>query len=287
MLGPDQVPAVSAIEVILQPLAKLMVDHGVLHGQVAELLKTALVLEAASRKSSGGRDVADTRVSLLTGVHRKDIRRIRGEVHTAPAKGSASVISSVIARWISDPRYLNIDQTPRSLGRSPKVCPPGEPDFSSLISEVNKDLSARTVLDEMLRLGVVQLIDNSRVVLVDQAFVPKGSPKEQFHFLASTVGDHFRTAVHNLDPSGISNPMLDQSAFSENLSLQQAQLLQSHARKLWAGALQKFLQSATIAEERSKGGLENTHRVQFGVYFYEDGPKPIALKPARKRRRST
>ena len=164
---------------------------------------------------------------------------------------------------------------------------PGEPDFSSLVAEVNRDLSARTVLDELLRLGVVLLRSNGHVALVDQAFVPKGSAKEQFHYLASTVGDHFRTAVHNLTPSGTSSPMLDQSAFSENLSAEQAQLLQLHARKLWAAALQKFLQSATIAEERSMGGLEHTHRVQFGVYFYEDGPQKIALKPKSKRRGST
>jgi hypothetical protein len=63
--------------------------------------------------------------------------------------------------------------------------------------------------------------------------------------------------------------MLDQSAFSQDLSLEQAEQLQQQARRLWATALQQFLQTATVAEQRSQGAEGAKHRVRFGVYFHD------------------
>jgi hypothetical protein len=112
------------------------------------------------------------------------------------------------------------------------------------------------------------------VTLTDQAFVPQNSPIEQFDFLASNVGDHLRAAVHNLSPQRTAAPLLEQSAFSEALSAEQALALHGYARKLWSTALQKFLVAASVAEERSKSTPLRGHRVRFGMYFYDQSPDP-------------
>jgi hypothetical protein len=289
---PDAAPAEQAVAAVLQPLARLMIDQGVQLAQVSEMLKAVLVQESVARYGLDEREVSDTRVALLTGVHRKDVKRLRAvqQTQSKRAKQIISVPAAVIARWISEPRFLNIDQSPRTLARSPKSGTLGEPDFPTLVAEISSDVSARAVLDELLRLGAVEMLPQGRVALVDQAFVPHGSPAEQLGFLAASVGDHLSAAVHNVNPQRSVPAMLDQSAFSQELSGDQVAALHQHARKLWASVLQKFLSAATLAEQRSLSATDHAHRVRFGVYFYEQDQgglsDPVASsKPARRTKR--
>jgi len=267
--GPSS-PAEQAVVCVLHPLARLMIDHGLQLGQVTELLKDVLVQESAARYAVEGREVSDTRISLLTGVHRKDVKRLRtAQSKERKAKQGITVPAAVIARWISDSRFLNIDQTPRTLAKSPKAGAVGEPDFPTLVAEVSRDVSSRAVLDELIRLEAVTLQPDGYVALVDQAYVPRASLPEQLAFLGDSVGDHLSAAVHNVNPKRAQPAMLDQSAFSENLSEEQVTALHQFARQQWAVTLQKFLSAATMAEARSRNAPRQEQRVRFGVYFYE------------------
>jgi len=272
-LPPQQTSsAEEAVACVLRPLARLMIDHGLQLGQVTELLKDVLVQESVTRYGMNDREVSDTRVSLLTGVHRKDVKRLRTtQRDERKARQGITVPAAVIARWISDPRFLSIDQSPRALAKSPKAGTAGEPDFPTLVAEVSRDVSARAVLDELIRLEAVTLLPNGQVALVDKAFVPKASLPEQLELLGGAVGDHFSAAVHNVDPKRGMPAMLDQSAFSAGLSAEQVHALHDFARQQWAQTLQKFLAAATMAEARSQNAPLQDHRVRFGVYFYEQG----------------
>jgi hypothetical protein len=127
---------------------------------------------------------------------------------------------------------------------------------------------------------VVELRDDGFVVLKTNGFVPREGLRESFHFLAANVSEHLNAAVHNLAPDRVTPPKLEQSAFSQNLTLAQAEQLQQLARRLWAKSLQQFLQTATVAEERSEGVAGAKYRVHFGVYFndtLQGNPTEVAL----------
>jgi hypothetical protein len=260
--------AAQAIAQVLRPLARLMIDHGLQLPSMVELLKQALVSEAAAAYGLTDKASTDTRIALLTGVHRKDVKRLRSASDVPESKNPMlTVAASVVARWISDSRYLNHDQTARALARTPKRGIAGDVDFTSLVAEVTRDVGARAVLDELVRLGVVDLRDDGHVDLKFGAFVPKSGLRESFHFLAENVSDHLASAAHNLAPDRAEPLLLEQSAFSLNLSAQQAKQLHERARQLWATALHQFLQRATVAEQRSQADSGPKHRVRFGVYF--------------------
>src|SRR5665647_545534 len=74
---PEPALAAQAIAVVLQPLARLMIDQGLQLPSMLELLKKALVNEAASAFGLADKGSSDTRIALLTGVHRKDVKRLR------------------------------------------------------------------------------------------------------------------------------------------------------------------------------------------------------------------
>jgi hypothetical protein len=248
--------------------------------------------EAAGAYGLADKGSSDTRIALLTGVHRKDVKRLReiGET-AAPASPMVPVAASVVARWISEPRFLYADQTARPLARTPGRGSAGEPDFTTLVAEVSRDVGARAVLDELERLGVVELREDGYVALKSTGFVPHEGLSESFHFLASNVSNHLAAAVHNLAPGRRGPPMLEQSAFAADLTQAQVDQLQQQARRLWANAVRQFLQSATVAEQRSQGADEPVHQIRFGVYFHAapQGGTPAVLPsspaaPKTKRR---
>jgi Family of unknown function (DUF6502) len=264
--------AVDAVEQLLQPLAQLMVGHSVQLGTVTELLKKALVAAALESSTNAKHAITDSGIAILTGVHRKDVRRLRDEPEQISAAEAyaplMSIGAQVVARWISDPVYLSTHNKARALARTPRHAKLGEPDFTTLVAEISSDVGARAVLDELLRLGIIKNNGETHVELQDNAFVPQEGLKETFHFLASNVSDHLATAVHNLQPDRAGGAMLEQSAFSQNLSKEDAADLELTARHLWANALQQFLQKATVAEQRSSKKTDAAQRVRFGIYFH-------------------
>jgi hypothetical protein len=274
---PESALAAEAIARVLQPLARLMIDHGLQLPSMVDLLKKALVNEAARTYGLADKGSSDTRISLLTGVHRKDVRRLRD----APSEQTSSapmvpLAASVVARWISEPRFLNADQSARPLARTPRRGSAGESDFTMLVGEVSRDVGARAVLDELVRLGVAELRDDGFVVLKTNGFIPREGRSESFHFLATNVAEHLAAAVHNLAPDRVVAPKLEQSAFAEDLSAAQVAELQQLARRMWAKSLQQFLQTATLAWQRREAETGPKYHVRFGVYFndtLQDAPE--------------
>ncbi len=263
--------AATAVEQLLQPLAQLIISHSLQLGSITEMLKKAMV-DAALKQSASDRAMTDSRIAILTGVHRKDVRRLRETEAPKTALESydplMSIGAQVVARWISEPAYLNSQNKARALARTPRYASAGEPDFTGLVAEVSRDIGARAVLDELERLGIVSKSSETHVQLQSDAFVPQEGLSESFHFLAANVSDHLATAVHNLQPDRAGPPMLEQSAFSQTLSAEDASELEQTARLLWTRVLQQFLQKATVAEKRSRKKPEANHRVRFGMYFH-------------------
>ena len=288
---PQPALAAQAMSQLLRPLARLMIDHGLQHPAMVELLKKALVDEALAARGPTGKSATDTRIALQTGLHRKDVRRLREAPEPVGVVAPmVPVAAHVVARWISEPRFLKADKTPMPLARTPRLGHPGQPDFTTLVSEVSRDVGARAVLDELVRMGVVGVDGEGLVSLNDTAFVPQEGLGDSFHFLAGNVGDHLSSAVFNLSPGRSGPQRLEQSAFSSHLSSEQALALQQTARRLWADALQQFLVTATVAEQRSAADEGPKHRVRFGVYFHQETENTTqasadASLPARRHKR--
>ncbi len=70
-----------------------------------------------------------------------------------PPPRTATLASQVTTAWISQPEYLDADGRPRPL---PMRATDDAPSFERLSQAVSKDFHARSVLDELVRLGVVE-----------------------------------------------------------------------------------------------------------------------------------
>src|ERR1044071_1841065 len=93
---------------LLRPLVRLLVRSGITFPALTDLLRELFVNVAEHDFVLEGKERTDSRVSLLTGIHRKEVARLRGAgapVHEAPA--TLSRTSAIIARWLAAPEFAD------------------------------------------------------------------------------------------------------------------------------------------------------------------------------------
>ena len=251
---------------LLRPLVRLFVARGITFPALTNLLRELYVNVAEYDFALQGKEQTDSRVSLLTGIHRKEVRRLRGAgapVSTVPAVVSRT--SRIIARWLADPAFTDPDGRPLPLRRA------GEdgPSFEALVTGVTRDLRPRAVLDEWLDRGLATLDDADRIVLAEAAYVPRGGGEPQLYYFGRNLHDHIAAAVANIlgDPPRF----LERAVHYDGLSEDLARRLEARAREIAMAALTQANREAHAACATDPGG---SHRWNFGLYVYAEAVPP-------------
>ena len=264
---------VRALRRLLWPLVRLMLARGITYPFLAELLKGLFVEVADKAFRLGDKPPTDSRISLVSGVHRKDVSRLRQLLQSsAPVVPSVvSLGAQLVARWLGTALYLDENGQPLPLPRL--VSEGGERSFEALVASVNSDIRSRVVLDEWLNLGVVCLNEHDAVCLNTAAFVPSRGADEKAFYLGHNLHDHAAAAVHNV--LGGQPPFMDRSVHYNALSPESAQQLALLAEQLGMQALLAVNKAAMAAEARdatavAAGGPSVQHRINFGVYCYTE-----------------
>jgi len=186
-----------ALRQLLRPLVRMLLAQRVTFPVLAKLLKSVYVEVAEQDFVLEGKAQTVSRLSLLTDIHRKDVKRLREEPFEPDVTpSSVSLGAQLVARWTGMPPYLNAEGHPVALARLESDS--AGPSFEGLVSSVSRDIRSRAVLDEWLRIGVVELDGDDRVRLRREAFVPDDDYDEKAHCFGLSLHDHIVTAVRNL-----------------------------------------------------------------------------------------
>jgi hypothetical protein len=248
---------------LLRPLVRLCIRGGMTFPALAQLLRELFVNVAEHDFVLNGKEQTDSRVSLLTGLHRKEVARLRGAgapVNETPA--ALSRTSAIIARWVAAPEFTNAKGDPLPLSRT---AGDGAPSFESLVESVTKDVRPRAVLDEWLDRNLVTINDDGEIALVDAAFVPSGDDDRKWHYLGRNLHDHVAAAVENV--SAVKPRFLERAVHYDGLSPKLAKRLEERSRELAMEALKVANREANRALAKDKGG---DSRWNFGVYVYRE-----------------
>jgi hypothetical protein len=254
----------AAVRALLRPLVRLLMARGVTCPMLASLLKEIYVDVAQREFGAEGRLPSDSRVTLLTGVHRKDVRRLRAQ---PPAQGEAmpetvALGAQIVAAWTS--RFRDGKGRPRPLARLHSQG--GAESFEALVAAISTDIRARAVLDAWLRLGVAELDPQDRVVLRNAAFVPSRGFAEKAFYFGHNVGDHLAAAAHNV--LGGNPPFLERSVHYDSLDPASVEKLAALAEESGMKALREVNREAMQAEARDRKSDAPRRRITFGVYFF-------------------
>ena len=259
---------IRALRRALRPLVRLMLASGVSFALVSELLKGLLVEVADREFRLDDQPSTDSRISLISGVHRKDVRRLRKAEasNEEVVPDTVSFGGKLVTTWLSDPRFVDAAGRARPLARTraegDRAC------FEDLVASRSTDIRPRVVLDEWLRLGIVRVDEGDRLVLNTEAFVPQAGLEEKLFFFAHNLHDHAAAATDNL--LGGRPPQLERSLIFDGLSDEDVAVLDRRARQLGTRMLKDLNRLAREREANVAPSPGPPRRLTCGVYFYSE-----------------
>ncbi|HDZ08546.1 DUF6502 family protein [Pseudohongiella sp.] len=280
--SPGQPPAalVTALRKLLRPLVRLLLSFQVSYPYLTTLLKSIYVDVADSEFSVDGKRQSDSRITLLTGVHRKDVKRLRSEqADAAVLPANISVGAQLIANWLGSACFRDASGKPlplplRSAQAGEEAC------FDDLVEMVcRQDIRPRVILDEWIHLGVAHQDEQGRVVLNTGAFTPDKGFDEKVFFFGKNLHDHISAGTHNL--LGNKPAFFDRSVYYDRLSENSIQALNELAEELGMNALRALnnealaLQradaessAAAVTKSAKTSKNPNRFRMNFGIFHY-------------------
>jgi len=259
-----QAALVKAVSMLCRPLIRLLIEKGITFPQFRELMKTLYIEVATEHFSLDDKKPSDSRIFVLTGVHRKDIKRIRQQGEQEDSiTSSASLSAEIIARWNGMAEFLDDKNKPRALLKSGKGDVAG---FEQLVSSVNKDVRPRVILEEWLRLNLVRM-KGDYVVLNKSAFVANKEFKEMAYYLGHNVHDHLASCVSHILVE--QEPMLERSVYYASLTEDSVNKLNSIASKKGNELLQHVNKQAIKFYDADKNKADAKYRMRLGVYWYQ------------------
>lgn len=255
----------------MEPLVRMLVSNGVTYPTFAQSLKRIFLDAAEAELLDEGRKVTDSSLSLLSGVHRKDVRSLAAQASDLESRRVFSLASEVATRWLSDPLFNDDEGRPRILPIRTRET--NEQSFELLAQSVSKDYHARSVLDELLRLGIAEVV-GAEVRLVWQTFTPRSGYAETAHYLGQNVRDHVAAFAANLRNvgQGRSPEFLEYAILATEITQDSSAELKKLGDKLASAAFKSFAAAATghSDQDASASGSARDQRVRFGIYCYSE-----------------
>ena len=252
-----------------------MMQSGLTFPVLADTLRRLYVEIAANDVLTEPKARTDSRISLLTGVHRKEIRRLREMPADSPeAPDIVTLASQIVARWVGTAPFIDTEGRPLPLRRINGDVRDLQPSFDRLVESVTTDIRPRAVLDDLLGHGVVVMDAEDCVKLNADAFIPRPGREEQLFYFARNLHDHVAAAVANISAAEVP-PFLDRSVHYDRLTPEQVQTLREYAR---AAAMRVLLEVNKLAQELTETALEADPkapgRINFGVYVFDEKERP-------------
>ncbi len=280
---PDEHPALlAAAQALMGPLARLLVARGVPYAHAEETLKAAMVQAAREAHPGGLPHRLVSRIATTTGINRREVTRLT-RIEDAPAEPQRSVAANTFMRWRTNPAFLDARGQPLTLARQGDA-----PSFESLARGVTQDVHPRSLLDELLRLGLARHdAEADTVTLILDAFVPSTDRARMLEFLAHNVGDHLSAAVANV--VGPAPRHLERAVFADGLSPRAIAAAEAWMADAWrdmSAALVLFIEQL-IAAEADEPAESRQQRFRAGLYAYtaRDDDRPV--EPAAPEPEST
>jgi hypothetical protein len=265
--GPDAARLQQPLARMLRPLVRLLLRCGVTFPALSDLLRELYVQVAETDFALDSKAQTDSRISLLTGIHRKEVRRLREagtKVSAMPA--ALSRASRIVAVWLSTEPFVGPDGAPLRLPRS---APRGAPSFEALVASVTRDVRPRAVLDEFVASGLVDIDDEGAVALRENGVVPSTGSDEQLYYFGRNLHDHIAAAAFNV--SGGEPRFLERAVHYDGLSAKLAARLAESSRDL---AMQALRSANQLAQEGLAAGETGAYRWTFGTFVFREAERP-------------
>lgn len=275
----------SAVMTLLRPLVRILLRHGVPFTTFQEIARWVYVEVAEKHFALPDRKQTDSRVSILTGLTRKDVARIR-KLEKPDDRAEAlsyNRAARVVSAWVRD---YPMEGTVSGVSPLPLE---GEASLSSLIRRYSGDMPVRAVVDELLRVGAIRIRGNEEAELIHRHYLPYMGEQRKLVYLGDDVADLIATIGHNLESPGQTH--FQRKVFYDNIPVEHIESVRAVARKRGEAAIDALVHDMAAHDRDVNPRIGGTGRLRamVGIYYHEEVFAPQASQqpatPGRKRGR--
>lgn len=258
---------------ILRPLVRMLLRNGIPFGEFAECAKRAYVQSAVEDFAIRGRKTTDSRVAIMSGLTRKEVKRLRelqdpSAIISEHTKQNCNRAARVISGWVRDHAFHDDSG---DIAILPLDSTEG-PSFAALVKLYSGDMPVRAVLDELLRVGAVVQYDDGSVELRKRAYLPEGDDAQQIHILGEDVSALLQTIDRNISKEN-PLPLFQRTLTYDNVPEEALPMWRETASKESQQFLEKLDRMLTpLDRDMSSSDRKGTGRTRTGVgiFFFEE-----------------
>ncbi len=259
----------NALLVALRPLARALLRAGIGYREFAEISKSAFVDIATKDYGLRGRPTNISRVAVMTGLTRKEVRRLRdkSEAGEETATVRSTPMSTILHRWFIEDEFLDTSGKPKILNFDGDGS-----SFSSLVRKFGGDIPSGAMRTELLRIDAIEELPDNKLKVLKRNVSNLDVHDRIINGLASQLYPAALAMEHNTRTEGNEDAWIQRSVSTSNV--RHGDL--SRVRRISSDRLVELTDSiddlfAAYETLYDKDDKEKpTRSVGIGVFYFEE-----------------
>lgn len=270
MQANQQKKILRAFHLVLRPIVKILLRYGVGYNEFAEAVKTVFVEVGSSEFGIRGRPTNISRVAVMTGLTRKEVRRLRSKIENGDEELAVRTtpITEILSRWHSEVDFLDRKGRPSTLSYS------GESfSFSELVRRFGGDVPPGAMRTELKRMDLIEEHDDGSLSVRSRSLHPQDSTDNLLTSLVHCAYPLLSTVARNTEPAqarGEGNAQFVTYSLSIN-ELDRARVKRISYDRLSEVAVSfDDLFAAYDSSDSASASKKESPVVMVGLYYFEE-----------------
>ncbi len=257
------------IRVTMRPFIRVMIRYGIGYGDFTAVVKPLFIEIAENDFKIDGRKQTISRISVLTGITRREIKKVLD--FSSNKRDEEAFVYNHAARilscWLHDEEFQNTDGTAANLS----VQNDGVGTFNNLVHKYGNNTPSRAILDELIRVGAVEVDSSGMATMLSFGYVPKADTQELLSVSFQSVADLISTIDYN-DKTQPEDSRLQLSVNYDNVTNEGVEVFRHVSREKSKEVL-LFLDRFLATQDKDINPAiegEGTNRTGLGMFFFEE-----------------
>ena len=259
----------AAYRVLMGPLVRILLRQGISFAEYSEVAKAVYVEVALKDFKVSGRKATRTRIAVMTGLTRKEVKRVIDEAikERYELKTSFNRLTRVLVGWHTDPDFTGPYGMPLELQYETAV--PEEPTFSELVKRHSGDMSPRSILDELIRVSAVRETDAGWYRVLRRDYIPEAQGVHNFERAGGVIRNFVNTIDFNMTKSAPGKGRFERQAVADDgIRKEDIPKFDQYIRERCQGLLEEIDNWLTKLPKPDPKKGDEVVRTGVGVYHY-------------------
>jgi len=248
---------------VLRPLASMLLRFGMTWREFSEISKSVFVQAATEEFGIHGRPTNVSRVSILTGIARKEVKRqrelITAEEPSVPRKTTDA--TRLLSGWHQDPEFIDDNALPKLLPESgPRAS------FEALFARYGGDIAMPTMIKELLKTGAMECLASGEFKVLMRYYQPSLADSENLLFAVDRIHDVIQTMNNNVFVSESHTPRFGGFAANDRIPLTAVPAFRQFMDKRGQAFLEEI--DDWLTEHAETGATQSTNTARVGISLF-------------------